>query len=242
MTTVLSKVAPSSVRSCLQPFDRCVPVCPVRRVVAPLEVLECRFVGTDHASARARFDAHVADRHPAFHVESPDCRAGELDHVTGAAARADLCAERQNDVLGCNTRHQLPFDSHLEGLCLPLQEALRGQNVLHLARADAKRQCAKRAMGRRMAVATHNRLAGLREAALRSDHVDDAVPAVSERVELDTKLLAVALQLAELCLGLVVDHPERLRQRRCRMVHRRDGFVRAPNLEPALAKACEGLR
>jgi len=102
--------------------------------------------------------------------------------------------------------------------------------VLDLACPDAKRQGTKGAMGRRMAVAADDCLAWLRESTLRPDHVHDPVAAVAESEELHPELLAVGLQLIELRLRLVVDDPQRLRKRRRRVVHRRDGLVRAANL------------
>jgi hypothetical protein len=67
-----------------------------------------------------------------------------------------------------------------EGLGLALQQALGGQDVLDLARSDAKCERAERAVRRRMTVAAHDCLAGLREPTLRSNDVHDPVPAVAE--------------------------------------------------------------
>ena len=63
-----------------------------------------------------------------------------------------------------------------------LRQRLRGEHVLDLARADAERQRAERAVGRRVAVAAHDRHAGQRQALLRPDHVDDALARVAHRV------------------------------------------------------------
>ena len=61
------------------------------------------------------------------------------------------------------------------GLRRALQQALRGQHVLHFAGADAERQRAERAVRGGVAVAADHRHAGLREALLRSDDVHDAL-------------------------------------------------------------------
>ena len=84
-----SKVAPSSVGSVRPVRDGLVPCCALRREAAAFEVGEGGLVGGDHAGARACFDAHVADRHAAFHGEGADGGAGVLDDVAGGAGGAD---------------------------------------------------------------------------------------------------------------------------------------------------------
>ena len=133
------------------------------------------------------------------------------------------------------------FDPHFHAFRLFQQQGLRGENMFHLARPDAECQCAKRAVGRGMAVTTHDGLAGLREPSLRSDDVDDPVSAVAERVARDAELGAIALEHAELHLRLLVDDLEGLRVRWRRVVHRRDRLVGAANFEPALPQAGERL-
>ncbi len=64
------------------------------------EVLEGRLVRRDQAGAGARLDRHVADRHAAFHRQLADGAAGILDHVAGAAGRAELADDGEDDVLG----------------------------------------------------------------------------------------------------------------------------------------------
>ena len=75
-----------------------------------------------------------------------------------------------------------------------LREGLGGQDVLDLARADAERQRAERAVGRRVAVAAHDGEPGLRQALLGSDHVHDALARLAHRIEPDTELGAVGAQ------------------------------------------------
>ena len=69
----------------------------------------------------------------------------------------------------------VPSTRTCEGLRLALQQALRGQHVLHLAGADAERQRAECAVRRRVAVAADDGHAGLRQSLLRTDHVHDAL-------------------------------------------------------------------
>src|SRR5690606_15329969 len=133
------------------------------------------------------------------------------------------------------------LDADLHGLGLVLEEALRGEHVLHLARADAEGERAERTVRRGVAVTADDRLARLRGAALGADDVDDAVLGVAERVAGDAELLAVLHELGELGLGLVVDDLEALRIGRRRVVHRRDGAVGTADPEAALTETREGL-
>ena len=87
-----------------------------------------------------------------------------------------------------------------------LRERLRGQHVLDLARADAERQRAERAVRGGVRVAADDRHARLGDAQLGPDDVDDPAPVGAERVERDAELLAVALERLDLrARELVVD-------------------------------------
>ena len=91
-------------------------------------------------------------------------------------------------------------------LGLVRDEALRGEDVLDLARADAERERAERAVRRGVAVAADDRHAGLRDAELRPDDVDDALAVGAERVDRDPELVAVALERLDLdAAELVLD-------------------------------------
>src|SRR5690606_27632142 len=80
------------------------------------------------------------------------------------------------------------------GLGLVLPKALGGEDVLHLAGADAKGQRAKGAVGGGVAVAADDGLARLRKPLLRPDDVDDALIGAAEVKQGDAKLFAVSLQ------------------------------------------------
>ena len=58
---------------------------------------------------------------------------------------------------------------------LPLQHALARENVAHFRRADAEGQRTKRTVRRGMAVAAHDGLPRLRDAKLRTNHVNDTL-------------------------------------------------------------------
>ena len=59
--------------------------------------------------------------------------------AAGGATGADPRDQRENDVLRRHAALQRPIHLHLEGFGFPLQQALRGQHVLDLARTDAER-------------------------------------------------------------------------------------------------------
>ena len=83
-------------------------------------------------------------------------------------------------------------------LRLALGEGLRREHVLDLGSADAERERAERAVGRRVAVAADDRDTGLRKAELGADHVHDPLAPAAGREEPDAELLAVAPQRLEL--------------------------------------------
>ena len=163
-----------------------------------------------------------------------------LDGGRLAAARADLGDQGQDHVFAGHPLSQRAGDVDLEGLRAPLQQALGGQDVLHLAGADAERQRPEGAMGRGVAVTTHDRHPGLRAPKLRPDHVNDAVVVAAQGVQRDVELGAVGLQLAQLLGGLGVQHVEAAQQRaaagaadgRCRVVHGRQGAIGPPHPKP----------
>ncbi len=75
---------------------------------------------------------------------------------------AELRDDRKDDVFCRNAKAQFAIDADFHRFRLGLPKRLRRQHMLHFTRPDAKRQCAKRSVGRRMAIAADNRLAGLR--------------------------------------------------------------------------------
>ncbi len=85
---------------------------PIRRPSArsgrPLHVGDGLVVHRHQPGARAGLDGHVAHRHAAFHAQSADRRAAELDRVAGAAGGADAADDRQHDVLGGDAARQRP--------------------------------------------------------------------------------------------------------------------------------------
>ena len=70
--------------------------------------------------------------------------------------------------------------------------------MLDLARADAERQRAERAVRGGVGVAADDRHARLGDAQLRPDDVDDALALGAERVQRDAELVAVGLERLDL--------------------------------------------
>ena len=165
---------------------------------ATLEVGERRVVGRDQARLRARFDRHVAHRHPALHRQGADGVTAVLGDVADAAAGADAAEDGEDDVLRGRPGGQLAVDGDRHRLRPVLRQRLGGEHVLDLARADAERQRAERAVGRRVAVAAHDRHARQRASLLGTDDVDDALPGVAHRVVGDAELGGVGPQRLDL--------------------------------------------
>ena len=105
-----------------------------------LEIGERGLVGGDQSGPSAALDRHVADGHPLFHRQGADGVAGEFEDVAGPAADADAGDQGQDDVLGADAGLEPAVDLDLEGLRLALEQRLRGQDHLDLARPDAERQ------------------------------------------------------------------------------------------------------
>ena len=94
---------------------------------------------------------------------------------------------------------QVALDGDGHGARPPGGDGLGGEDVLHLAGADAEGQGPEGPVGRRVAVAAHDRHPRLGEAQLGADDVDDALPGRPHGVERDPVLGAVVgegLQLA----------------------------------------------
>src|SRR5690242_5184636 len=83
--------------------DRLVPILPLRRKPSAFHVRECRLVGCNHAGAGARFDAHVAERHAAFHRKRAYGFAAVFNYMTGGAICADAANDSQGEIFRRNT-------------------------------------------------------------------------------------------------------------------------------------------
>ena len=161
---------------------------------APFEVGEGDIVGGDEAGAGARLDAHVADGHAALHGEGADDLAAVLDDVAGAAAHADGVDDGEDDVLGGDAGGEFPVDLNGHGALGGLGEGLGGEHVLDLGGADADGERAEGAVGGGVAIAADDGHAGLAEALLGADHVNDALAGIVDVEERHLELGAVGAQ------------------------------------------------
>src|SRR5262249_28077479 len=121
------------------------------------------------------------------------------------------------------------------------QETLRRQNHFDFACSDTVRQSAECAMRGRVAVAADHRAAGLRQAELGSDDVDDALFRAVEIKQRHAEFFAVDGERADLVGGDFVEAYEGAAGRRNRVIHCSESFVCTPNLQATLLQAGEGL-
>ena len=110
------------------------------------------------------------------------------------AVDAHLPDGAEDEVLGRDAEAEVAVVADAHRLGLALHEALGGQHVLDLARADAEGQRPEGAVGGRVAVAADDGHPGLGDAELGPDDVDDALAIGAQRVQRDAELLAVALE------------------------------------------------
>ena len=167
-STVVSNFAPASLVSLLPSLHGFAESLAARDERAAFEIGERGFVGRDHAGARAAFDGHVADGHAASMESSRMASPRVFDDVTGAAADADFADDGQDDVFGGDAGGRLPLTTMCMVFDRDLQQALRGEHVLHFAGADAEGQRAESAVRGSVAVAADDGQAGLGDAQFRA--------------------------------------------------------------------------
>ena len=179
-------------------LHRGIPLRAGRGVRAAAQKFVSGLVRRHHARPGAGFDAHVADRHPAFHGQRFDGTAPVFDDMTLPTAGTDLRDQRKDDVLGGHAGGQRPVDIDRHRLEGPQRQGLGGQHVLDLRGANPHGQRAKCAVRGRVTVATDDRHSRLGEAQLRTDDMHDALLDVTHRIEPDAEFLAVAPQRLDL--------------------------------------------
>src|SRR5437016_4149660 len=156
-------------------LDRFLKFYSARNERPPFEIRESCVVRRDHSSARAAFNRHVADSHPAFHGKFANGLAAIFRNVSGAAADADFSDDGENDVFRGDAFRTFAVNENVHRLGFGLHEALRGENVFDFAGADAERERAESAVRGSVAVAADDGVAGLRDAQLGADDVNDAL-------------------------------------------------------------------
>ena len=227
---------------CLPVGNGFVPVCALRSELASLEIFKGRFVGGDHACARAAFDGHVADGHALFHRQAADGFACEFKDMTRPAADADLGDQREDNIFGRNAFGQSPIHADFISLGFFLQEALRGEDMLHFGGADAECQRAERAMRGGVTVAADDGHAWLGATKFRSDDMDNAAMRTGHAVQGDAEFGGVGFHLLDLRRSHRIRNRDIDRRGRDGMIHRGEGFIGAADFQSALTQTCEGLR
>ena len=160
----------------------------------------------------------------------------------GGARRRLLRDQAEDQVLRADAAPGLPGERHAQRVRALLRQRLRGQHVLDLARADAERERAERAVRRGVRVAADDRHAGLRDAQLGPDDVHDALAPVAHPVVRDAELLHVARERVELLARDVVLDRAREVPRRHVVVGRRDRAIGPPHRAAGEPQPLERLR
>src|SRR5262249_51380513 len=135
----------------------------------------------------------------------------------------------QNQVLRCYTFRQLAAYVNEHGLRLALRQTLRGQHVFDLGGSNAEGQRAERATRAGVAVAANNRLAGLRQAKFRTNHVHDALFGRIDVEQRDAEVLAVLLERGNLAGSDGIEDRRAARLGRNVVVNGGDGSLRLPD-------------
>jgi hypothetical protein len=168
--------------------------------------------------------------------------------VARAARGADGARDVQDDVLRADAGADVALDAHLHRLRGLEQQGLRRQNMLDLARPDAKGERADAAVARRVAVAANDRCAGQRKTLFGADDMNDALLG-RDRVDVtDAELGRVLLQRRQLRRAFGVGDRQPVarrilaRRRRHIMVGHRERQVGAAHRAAARAKPGKGLR
>mmetsp|Transcript_15577 Transcript_15577/g.49249 ORF Transcript_15577/g.49249 Transcript_15577/m.49249 type:complete len:529 (-) Transcript_15577:350-1936(-) len=174
--------------------ERLLPGGSLRGQGPALEVGEGHLVRRHHARPRPGLDRHVADGHARLHGKGLDDVAAELDDVAGAAGGADDADDVEDHVLRVHAVGKLAahLDAHV--LLVLHHERLRRKHVLNFRGANAKRERTESPVRGGVAVAAHEGGARQREALLRPDDVDDALPVVVHAEEREPEGLDVILQ------------------------------------------------
>ena len=136
----------------------------------------------------------------------------------------------------------LAAEDDLHGLRARLQQALRGQHVLDFAGADAEGQRAEGAVRRGVAIAADDGQAGLGDAELGTDDVDDALVAAGHVKERDAVAGAILRQRFDLQARVLVHDGQMAILGGDGMVHHREGEIGAAHLAAGGFQAGKGLR
>ena len=200
-TTSLSKDAPGSVARARHDSTAASHSAPVRRELRPRRYSNVTSSGAIiPARAPASIDMLQTVIRPSIdsaRIAAP--RYSMIEPIPPPVPIWPMIASTMS--LAVHARRHVAVDGDRHRARTRLRQRLRGEHVLDLARADAERERAERAVRRRVAVAAHDGHARLREALLRADHVHDALARLAHRVADDPELVAVLRQHLHLLRG-----------------------------------------
>src|SRR5699024_2114391 len=128
-----------------------------------------------------------------------------FDDVSLAAASANLSDDSQNQILGRNAFFQLTLNLNSHGLERLQRQSLGRHDVLYFRSTNAHGDRTKSTVGRSMRVTADDGHAGLGNAQLRTNGVDDALLFITHRVQAHSEFLTVIAQRRYLGTGSLID-------------------------------------
>ena len=165
-----------------------------------------------------------------------------LEDMAGPATDPDPGDQCKDDVLGAHPGRQPAIHPHLVRLRPALEERLRREDHLDLARPDPEGEGTERAVGARVGVTTDDRHARLRQAELRPDDVDDPLPGIADPVERNAEFGAIGLELTNLGGRHLVEDRQAPVGRRDRVIGRGDRLGWAADSDSPSTQPGKGLR
>jgi len=215
---------------------------PSRNEGPAFEIRERGVIGRDHSSAGAAFNGHVADGHAAFHGKFANGLAAVFRNVARAAADADFADDGENDVLCGDAFRAFAVHENVQRFGFRLHKALRGENVLHFAGADAEGKGAEGAMRGSVAIAADDGVAGLRDAEFRADNVNNALIFAVHVKQAYAGFAAIFFECFKLEAGVGVNNGEGAVLGGDGVVHDGEGEIGAADFAAFGFESGEGLR
>ncbi len=225
----------------LPPGDGLVPIGPLGGKVAVFEIVVCGLIRIDVAAAGTAFDGHVAHGHALFHGHLLKGCTSKFVGVTDAAFDAEFANEMQNHIFGIDPRPEAAVDFDAADFEFGEGEGLGGEDVADLAGADPEGDRPKGPMGGGMAVSAGNGHAGLGEALLGGDDMDDALAPGADVVEANVVVLAVLFEGGDHFFGEAIGEGAGLVVGGNDVIDGGDGAFGEEDGEVAIAQHGEGL-
>ena len=147
----------------------------------------------------------------------------------------------QDQILGVNAVLETAVHPDAPHLELVHRQALAGQNITHLAGADAKGDGAEGAVGGGMGIPAGDGHARLGEAQFGGDHMDDALTAAADAMEANAVLGAVGLQGGQHFLGQRISKRPRLGGGGHDVIDGGHGALRVPHAQPQVPQGRKSL-